>query len=92
MGSFLNVYQNEKTSFRGFVTAAFEQIAFLDIGTSVVKATVFGLIISLIGSYQGLTSEGGAEGVGYSTTRAVVWSAVLIFVSDYIVATLLFSI
>ncbi|MCI0405290.1 MAG: ABC transporter permease, partial [candidate division Zixibacteria bacterium] len=42
--------------------------------------------------YHGLTAEGGAEGVGRSTTRAVVWASVLILVSDYVVATLLFSI
>ncbi len=63
-----------------------------DLVSGLVKAAVFGLIISLVGCYHGLTAEGGAEGVGRSTTRAVVWASVLILVSDYVVATLLFSI
>ncbi len=63
-----------------------------DLMSGLVKAAVFGLIISLVGCYNGLTAEGGAEGVGRSTTRAVVWASVLILVSDYVVATLLFSI
>lgn len=63
-----------------------------DLISGLVKAAVFGLIISLMGVYHGLSAEGGAEGVGRSTTRAVVWASVLILVADYVVATLLFSI
>ncbi|HXF48586.1 MAG TPA: ABC transporter permease [Verrucomicrobiae bacterium] len=63
-----------------------------DLVSGLVKAAVFGLIISLVGCYHGLSAEGGAEGVGRSTTRAVVWASVLILVSDYLIATLLFSI
>lgn len=63
-----------------------------DLVSGLVKAAVFGLIISLIGCYHGFLAEGGAEGVGRSTTRAVVWASVLILVADYVVATLLFSI
>jgi phospholipid/cholesterol/gamma-HCH transport system permease protein len=63
-----------------------------DLVSGLVKAAVFGLVISLVGCYHGLSAEGGAEGVGRSTTRAVVWASVLILVSDYVIATLLFSI
>ncbi len=63
-----------------------------DLVSGLVKAAVFGLIISLVGCYHGLSAEGGAEGVGRSTTQAVVWASVLILVSDYVIATLLFSI
>ena len=62
-----------------------------DIFGGLVKAFVFGSIISIIGCYQGFRTEGGAEGVGRSTTRAVVLSSVLILVSDYIIASLLFG-
>ncbi|HEX7401717.1 MAG TPA: ABC transporter permease, partial [candidate division Zixibacteria bacterium] len=41
--------------------------------------------------YQGFKTTGGAEGVGRSTTRAVVISSVLILIADYIVATILFG-
>ncbi len=63
-----------------------------DLFSGLFKAAVFGGIIALVGCYHGLQAEGGAEGVGRSTTRAVVTASVLILVSDYIVATILFSI
>jgi phospholipid/cholesterol/gamma-HCH transport system permease protein len=53
-----------------------------DLTYSLIKTTSFGLIITVIGSYQGFTTEGGAEGVGVATTRAVVVSSMLILVFD----------
>lgn len=63
-----------------------------DLYAGLIKAGLFGLIISLIGCYQGFATEGGAEGVGRSTTGAVVIASVLILISDYFVATVLFRI
>jgi len=63
----------------------------MDLFSGLFKAFVFGSIISIIGCYQGFKTTGGAEGVGRSTTRAVVLSSVLILIADYIVATILFS-
>jgi phospholipid/cholesterol/gamma-HCH transport system permease protein len=54
----------------------------------VAKTTVFGVIIALTGCYFGLQTKGGAEGVGNSTTKAVMASCVLILVSDFIIAFL----
>lgn len=48
-----------------------------------LKAAVFGLLISLISCYQGYKADGGAAGVGRATTRAVVISSVAVLVSDY---------
>ena len=62
-----------------------------DVFGGLVKALVFGSIIAVIGCYQGFRTEGGAEGVGKSTTRAVVLSSVLILISDYVVTSLLFG-
>jgi phospholipid/cholesterol/gamma-HCH transport system permease protein len=53
-----------------------------DITYSLIKTTSFGLIITVVGCFQGFTTEGGAEGVGISTTRAVVISSMLILVFD----------
>jgi phospholipid/cholesterol/gamma-HCH transport system permease protein len=55
-----------------------------------LKSVVFGMIISTMGCYHGFTAEGGAEGVGRATTKAVVASSLLILVCDYIVATTVF--
>jgi phospholipid/cholesterol/gamma-HCH transport system permease protein len=53
-----------------------------DVTYSLIKATSFGFTIALIGCFEGFTTQGGAEGVGFSTTRAVVVSGMLILVLD----------
>lgn len=53
-----------------------------DLTYSMIKTTSFGLVVTVIGCYQGFTTEGGAEGVGVATTRAVVNSSMLILVLD----------
>ena len=55
---------------------------FKDIWFGLVKAMSFGLAIALIGCYHGLTTRGGAEGVGRETTTAVVRGAEAILVLD----------
>ena len=55
---------------------------------SMAKAYTFAFMISSISSYQGYYSKGGATGVGKSSTKAVVWSCVLILFSDYLIAQL----
>jgi phospholipid/cholesterol/gamma-HCH transport system permease protein len=49
------------------------------------------VIIALIGSYQGLTTRGGAAGVGRATTGAVVISIILIFVANFVLSFLLYG-
>ena len=61
-----------------------------DVLSGLIKALVFGGIIGTMGCHFGFTTEGGAEGVGRATTRAVVASCVLVLISDYILATVLF--
>lgn len=63
-----------------------------DVYGGLIKAFVFGGIIALMGAAAGLRARGGAVGVGMAATRAVVASCVLILVSDYVLATLLFRI
>ena len=63
---------------------------FSDLYAGLNKAAVFGLIISLIGCYEGFNARGGAEGVGRATTTAVVTASVLILISDYLLATIQF--
>lgn len=62
-----------------------------DIIYSVIKCLSFGLVITLIGCYQGFHTRGGAEGVGVATTRAVVIAGMLILVLDAFWAATLLS-
>jgi phospholipid/cholesterol/gamma-HCH transport system permease protein len=61
-----------------------------DLVSGLVKAVMFGGIIGTMGCYHGFATEGGAEGVGVATTRAVVSACVLILISDYVLANVLF--
>jgi phospholipid/cholesterol/gamma-HCH transport system permease protein len=85
MGSFLNIYQNEKTSFSTFVAEAFKQVSFLDLGTSIVKATVFGFTIGMVGTYKGYHADKGTQGVGKAANASVVLSMFLIFVEEMVI-------
>lgn len=61
-----------------------------DIWGGVLKALVFGFIIGIVSCQQGLDTEGGADEVGRSTTRAVVRSIVLIIAADLFVTAILY--
>ena len=58
-----------------------------DIVNGLIKASVFGFLISAMGCYYGYTSRGGAQGVGAATRSAVVASAVLILASNYLLTS-----
>jgi hypothetical protein len=47
-------------------------LQFQDVFSGLVKAAVFGFLITLMGCYHGYNSKGGAQGVGLATTNAVV--------------------
>jgi phospholipid/cholesterol/gamma-HCH transport system permease protein len=64
----------------------------LDVVSGLVKAAVFGFLISLMGCYHGYHSRGGAKGVGAATTNAVVSASVLILAFNYIITELFFAI
>lgn len=61
-----------------------------DLFSGLIKAAVFGLLIALIGCVKGYTTTGGAEGVGRSTTHAVVLASIAILVSDFFLTKILF--
>jgi phospholipid/cholesterol/gamma-HCH transport system permease protein len=63
-----------------------------DVFSGLIKSFFFGQIIATMGCFYGLKSEGGAEGVGLATTKAVVASCVLILVVDYLLASFLFRV
>lgn len=59
-----------------------------DLIIGVLKTSVFGIIIAITGAHFGLEARSGAEGVGEATTKAVVTSAVLILIFDFVIAVL----
>ena len=63
----------------------------MDVVSGLVKAFVFGIIISTVSCYSGYNSDKGAKGVGNATTMAVVNSSILILLSNYLITELFFS-
>jgi phospholipid/cholesterol/gamma-HCH transport system permease protein len=64
-------------------TSAWRSLEWNDVAQGLLKPLVFAVVISLIGCYYGLRTTGGTQGVGRSTTQAVVAATVLIFVLDF---------
>ena len=62
-----------------------------DVNSGLVKAAVFGFIVTLMGCYHGYHSKGGAQGVGKATTNAVVSSSILILCFDYVLTEMFFA-
>jgi phospholipid/cholesterol/gamma-HCH transport system permease protein len=62
-----------------------------DLFGGLAKSVAFGGIIAIVGCFQGFRTSGGAEGVGLSTTRAVVLASILILLSDYFLASIFFG-
>ena len=71
-------------SFRAFWDQTTGFIVINDIMQGLTKAGVFALIIALVGVSNGFSVEGGAEGLGRSTTRAVVLSISYIVLADMV--------
>jgi phospholipid/cholesterol/gamma-HCH transport system permease protein len=73
-------------------TSVWQILVFRDVLTGLIKPVLFGFIISTVGCYYGMFTRGGTQGVGRSTTQAVVAASVLILVVDFFVTKLIFAI
>ncbi|CRF32794.1 ABC transporter permease [Brachyspira suanatina] len=67
-------------------------IAVISVGDfigSLIKSTIFGAEVMLISCFYGFRTSGGAEGVGKATTTSVVYSFMIILITDYILVSIL---
>jgi phospholipid/cholesterol/gamma-HCH transport system permease protein len=74
-----------------FITSVRNFLEIWDVICALIKALVFGGLISVIGCSWGLTTTGGAKGVGQSTTTAVVTATLAVFISDFLMSWLMFQ-
>jgi len=65
-----------------YMKVTWEALRYKDVFTGLAKSFFFAIIICIVACYEGLNAEGGAEGVGRSTTSSVVMSFILIIASD----------
>ena len=69
---------------------SFQFLKLADLFSGLIKASVFGLILTLTGCVRGFYTSGGAEGVGRSTTNAVVSASLIILLTDFFLTKILF--
>ncbi len=65
-----------------YLKMTYQPMVYKDFFTGILKSFFFAIIISIIGCYEGLKAEGGAEGVGMATTASVVTTFILIIAAD----------
>ena len=71
-----------------YLRLSFQSLVYKDLFSGLFKTVFFGMIIAFVSSYEGFNVQGGAEGVGRATTRAVVFSFILIIIADCFFAVL----
>ncbi|NES99737.1 MAG: MlaE family lipid ABC transporter permease subunit [Sphaerospermopsis sp. SIO1G2] len=84
----INIYNVSDTV---FLDSARNFLDIWDIFKAMIKAGCFGVLIAIIGCSWGLTTTGGAKGVGQSTTTAVVTALLVIFISNFFLSWLMFQ-
>ncbi len=73
-----------------FIHKAVGAIRPSDIGSGLMKSIVFGWLMLVIAAHCGLRTRGGAEAVGASTTRSVVWAIFAVIIADCIFSLALY--
>jgi phospholipid/cholesterol/gamma-HCH transport system permease protein len=77
---------------RLFLRSALETVWLSDLFSGLAKTPIFGFIIAIVGCHFGLSTTGGTEGVGQSTTRTVVVVSITILVADYFLTRIFVSV
>jgi phospholipid/cholesterol/gamma-HCH transport system permease protein len=72
-------------------SSAIDILAINDMVQGLMKPFVFAIVISLVGCFYGMRTSGGTQGVGLSTTKAVVVSSVWVFVIDVLITQIFVS-
>lgn len=72
-----------------YMTSIRSYVEMEDISRSITKSCVFGLIMGWVSTYKGFYTQGGAKGVGTSTTQSVVLSSILILIVNYFLTKIL---
>jgi phospholipid/cholesterol/gamma-HCH transport system permease protein len=90
-GAFVSIFMLGQNGTQYF-HSAYQTLQYPDVVQGLVKPVVFGFIIATIGCYYGMNTRGGTQGVGKSTTQAVVVSSVLIIAVDFVISKFMIGI
>lgn len=92
VGGSVVAFQNAGIPYQVFWDSVRQMALPSDLNLGLLKSMIFGIQIALISCYQGLKTGRGAAGVGQATTSSVVISMVVIFVSNFILSTIMFKV
>ena len=73
-----------------YLNDVFDSLNLGDVGSGICKSFFFAYFIAIVGCYNGLTTQGGADGVGRATTNTVVLAAILVLISDFFLTKLFY--
>ena len=90
-GFFISFYTVRLTS-EEYWTSVYQTLTFQDVTQGLLKPFFFAVVVAMVGCYYGLNTTGGTEGVGRSTTQAMVVASVLILVLDFFITQFLIGI
>ena len=90
-GFFISFYTVRLTS-QEYWSSIYQTLTFQDVTQGLIKPFFFAVDIAMVGCYYGLSTTGGTEGVGRSTTRAMVAASVLILILDFFITKFLIAI
>lgn len=76
---------------RQYWTNSWQALVWNDVGQGLLKPFIFSFAVSLIGCFYGLRTTGGTQGVGRSTTQAMVWASITIFILDFFLGKIFVS-
>jgi phospholipid/cholesterol/gamma-HCH transport system permease protein len=74
-----------------YLEQTWDTLESMDVLSGLIKAAVFGFLVSMMGCYHGFNSGRGAQGVGTATTYAVVSASILILIFNFILTQVFFS-
>jgi phospholipid/cholesterol/gamma-HCH transport system permease protein len=91
MGGYLVAVYKLNFNPAGYLRQTVDYLEWMDVVSGLVKASVFGFLIAMLGCFHGYASGGGAQGVGRATTNSVVSASIMILVVDYMLTELFFA-
>ncbi len=75
-----------------YLNQVFNTLLLSDVCSGIGKSFFFAYFIAIVGCYNGLHAQGGADGVGRATTNTVVYASILVLVSDFFLTKLFYTV
>lgn len=92
VGGSVVAFENAGIPYQVFWDSVRQFTLMSDLNLGLLKALIFGIEVAIISCYQGLQTGRGAAGVGQATTQSVVTSMVVVFITNFILSSVMFKV